>query len=122
MSDIAKKNVKIQSFTVLKFLLRNFCNFFVKSGYSYTLPCYKTFCIYKVQYKHSVPDHYIASIKPGCKMVMLQVAKKPLEIKYKAFLLSKATFISVCCEILAICLPFTLCYYTGGKLLIPYPL
>ncbi|ENN79275.1 hypothetical protein YQE_04276, partial [Dendroctonus ponderosae] len=47
-------------------------------------------------------------------MVMLEVFKETISVKYKAFLLSKATFITLVCDIITISLPFVLSYYSGG--------
>ncbi|XP_066149625.1 transmembrane protein 231 isoform X2 [Euwallacea fornicatus] len=47
-------------------------------------------------------------------MAVLEVHTNVLKVKYKACLLSKATLITVICEIVAVALPFILCYQTGG--------
>lgn len=47
-------------------------------------------------------------------MVTLEVYTKSVKVRYKAFALSKATFVSFCCVIMSLVLPFILCYGTGG--------
>ncbi|XP_066255582.1 transmembrane protein 231 [Euwallacea similis] len=47
-------------------------------------------------------------------MTVLEVHTNVLKVKYKACLLSKATLITLICEIVAVALPFVLCYQTRG--------
>ncbi|XP_050309884.1 transmembrane protein 231 [Anthonomus grandis grandis] len=47
-------------------------------------------------------------------MVVLEVHTRAIKVKYKSFLLSKATFIAVFCHVVSVILPFILCYSSKG--------
>ncbi|KAL1500915.1 hypothetical protein ABEB36_006334 [Hypothenemus hampei] len=47
-------------------------------------------------------------------MPVLEIYSTIPKIKYKAFLISKATFIATLLELSGLILPFVFCYYTGG--------